>query len=269
MTSAGRIGFSIFLTIAAVAGLRAQVTSQPTAVPIVTAESERWYLAGEPITYAGHFYYPSGAQIHFNASEMVRSGFYEGIPLYARTTLEPYSIVFVPVRGGMMQPYERRRDGDLAGTAGSTTPSLSTASARDEYADRSPQAAAPPTMVGSMDRGTLGAVSPVATAGSSGDATPAPISTSGGDSSRPRHVSVGPKPQGINAIFLDFDGRRWYFAGPAVALDPASMTRIGERYGFLVFADTASPGKRIYIQVTAGGSMVAPYSISRTPVQEP
>ncbi|MEO5896591.1 MAG: hypothetical protein ABIS06_12915 [Vicinamibacterales bacterium] len=269
MTSAGRIGLFIFSMIAAVASPRAQVKSQPTPVPIVTAESERWYLAGQPITHAGHFYYPSGAQIHFNASEMVRSGFYEGIPLYARTTLEPYSIVFIPLRGGIMQPYERRRDGDLAGTAGSTTPSLSAASTADENADRSPQAAGPPTLVGNADRATPRPVSAVATVGSSGDAAPAPVSTSGRASRRPSHVVVGPKPQGVNAIFVDFDGRRWYFAGPAVAFDPALMTRIGERHGFLVFADTMSPGKRIYIQVMAGGSMVAPYSISRPSVQEP
>jgi hypothetical protein len=62
---------------------------------------------------------------------------------------------------------------------------------------------------------------------------------------------------------MDFDGRRWYSAGPAVPFDAARMTRIGEHHGFAIFADTASPSTRIYIQAVAGGSMVAPYSIDR------
>jgi hypothetical protein len=267
MTAVSRFISSILLTIVAAASLHAQVTSQATPAPIVTAESEAWYLDGGPITYSGHFYYPSGAQIHFNANEMVRSGFYEGIPLYVRTTLEPYSIVFVPLAGGMMQPYERRRDGELAGTAGSTTPSLPGVSTSEDNADRSPQAAAPPTLVGNVDRGGSRPVSPVATQGSSSNPPPAPISTSGAFTRRP-YVAIGPKPQGINAIFMEFEGRRWYAAGPAVTLDPATMTRIGERHGFAVFADVTSPGNRIYMQVVAGGSMVAPYSITRPSAQE-
>ena len=33
----------------------------------------------------------------FNGNEMVRSGFYRGVPIYTRTTEEPYSKVFVPL----------------------------------------------------------------------------------------------------------------------------------------------------------------------------
>lgn len=267
MTSLSRFICSILLTIVAAAGLRGQVTSQTTPAPIVTAESEAWYLAGAPITYSGHFYFPSGAQIHFNANEMVRSGFYAGIPLYVRSTLEPYSIVFVPLRGGMMQPYERRRDGELAGTAGSTTASLPSVSTSEDSAERTPHAAAPPTWVGSEDLGAQRPVAPMATQGSSSDPAPAPIGTSGAFTRR-THVGIGPKPQGINAIFMEFDGRRWYAAGPAVTLDPTTMRRIGDRHGFAVFDDLKTPGNRIYMQVIAGGSMLAPYSITRASAQE-
>jgi hypothetical protein len=262
MRSPARLGFPVFLAFIAMTTLAAQVTLQPTPVPVVTAESEGWYLAGGPITYAGHIYYPTGAQIHFNASEMVRSGFYEGIPLYARTTLEPYSIVFVPLRGGMMQPYERRRDGELSGTAGSTAPALTAGSTPGEDLERSPQAAAPPTLVDSPGGASSRGLSPVGTAGSSGDSTAVPVSTSGREW-RPSHVRVGPTPQGVNAIFMDFDGRRWYAAGGAVTFDPAVMTRIGEHQGFPIFTDSRAPGSRIYIQVTVGGSLVAPYAITR------
>src|SRR5215210_1128309 len=177
MSSAART-LSIFLTIAAVANARAQVITQPTPAPGVTAESEQWYLAGDPITYAGNFYYPTGAHIHFNANEMVRSGFYEGIPLYVRTTLEPFSIVFVPLPGGMMQPYERPRDGDLAGTAGSMAPSLPTAAHPERSFESSAQGAAPPTLMGSAERSDSRATAAVASVGSPAG-EPLPTSTSG------------------------------------------------------------------------------------------
>ena len=103
---------------------RAQVNMQPTPAPTVTAENEAWYQSGEPLMFAGNLYYPAGPAIHFIANEMVRSAFYRGIPLYSRTTIEPYSVVFVPVAGGMMQPYERPRTGDIAGTSGSSVAAL-------------------------------------------------------------------------------------------------------------------------------------------------
>ena len=123
----------------------AQVVMQPTPSPTVTAENEQWYLKGEPITYAGNLYYPSGAQIFFSPNEMVRSGFYQGIPLYARTTIEPYSIVYVPLAGGRMQPYERPRSGEIAGTAGSTPTTLPTPAMTVPPAGAASQAAGPPS----------------------------------------------------------------------------------------------------------------------------
>ena len=88
----------------------AQMTLQPTSRPIVTAENEPWYVAGAPITSSGLVYFPAGPITHFNGNEMVRSGHFQGIPLYTRATSEPYSLVFVPLAGGLMHPYERRRD---------------------------------------------------------------------------------------------------------------------------------------------------------------
>jgi hypothetical protein len=41
----------------------AQVTYRPTPTPIVTAENERWYLEGQPITFSGSIYYLSGAAV--------------------------------------------------------------------------------------------------------------------------------------------------------------------------------------------------------------
>jgi len=91
----------------------AQVNSRPTDPPIVTAENESWYRQAEPLQFAGDLYYPAGARVFFNGNTMVRTGHYNGVPVYADTTLEPYSIVFVPISRGVMQPYERPRSGDL------------------------------------------------------------------------------------------------------------------------------------------------------------
>ena len=102
----------------------AQATWQATSPPLVTAENEPWFRAGDPIIWSGAYYYPAGTPRFFSPSEMVRSGSFRGVPLYTDATLDPYSIVYVPIAGGMMQPYQRRRDGALAGTTGSTTPAF-------------------------------------------------------------------------------------------------------------------------------------------------
>src|SRR5215217_4744025 len=81
----------------------AQVTWQPTQPPLVTAENESWFRAGQPLEWNGEIYYPAGAAEGFNRYQMVRAGSYRGIPLYTDATLEPYSIVFVPIGGGRMQ----------------------------------------------------------------------------------------------------------------------------------------------------------------------
>ena len=216
-----------------------QAISQPTSTPLVTADSEPWYLSGEPLTYAGNFYYPAGAQVFFNGNEMVRSGVYMGIPLYSRTTLEPYSVVFVPLSRGLMQPYERRRAGDLAGTAGSTAPALPTGTPDPGFTDMPLQSPGPPTSL----------------TGTSAD-VPSPTATTG---SRTR---IGPPPRGINAVFVEFNGRRWYLAGDAVPLDRSTMTEVGRRGTFSVYSESAS-SSRIYIPVTSGSDVVLPYTLRR------
>ena len=102
----------------------AQVLSRPTDPPLVTAVNESWYLSREPILFAGDLYYPAGAQVFFNGNRMVRTGYYNGVPIFTDTTIEPFSILLVPVSRGLMQPYERRRQGLLAGTTGSRAPSF-------------------------------------------------------------------------------------------------------------------------------------------------
>src|SRR4051812_27528851 len=97
-----RRAFSAILVLAAVllpGAAAAQVMWQPTEPPLVTAENETWYRAGGAIEWNGALYYPAGAPEAFNRYQMARAGSYRGIPLYTDTTLEPYSIVFVPIGG--------------------------------------------------------------------------------------------------------------------------------------------------------------------------
>ena len=62
----------------------AQANSRPTPNPVVTAQNESWYLNGEPVMYEGNIYYPAGPRTYFNRYEMVRSGYFRGIPIYTR-----------------------------------------------------------------------------------------------------------------------------------------------------------------------------------------
>jgi hypothetical protein len=235
----------------------AQVTYQPAPPPTVTAENEAWYLAGEPVMYAGQIYYPAGAQVHFRPYEMVASGFYRGIPLYTRTTIESFSIVYVPVGGGLLQPYERRRAGEIAGTTGSTAPSLPTMRSFETPAGGIIQAPAPPTQVGSV-------VPPAPVVETAPLPPAAPAEGVVGTTGRiPAPPPFRRRPSALNALFVEYGNRRWFSGGPAVPLDRSTMTRIGEYHGFPVYA-RAGDRDTIYMPVTAGaGELVAPYSTRR------
>jgi hypothetical protein len=239
--------------------MRAQVTLQPTPPPIVTAENEAWYVAGLPINHAGLTYHPAGPRVHFNGNEMVRTGHFQGIPLYSRTTIEPYSFVFVPLTGGLMHPYERRREGEVAGTVGSVAPSFPVVRPMEQAAlEYVPgagmlQAPAPPSQLGAIADREPVAEPPVA-------ADVPAVGTTG--SSSPE--AIGPLvsarlPEGLNGVFVEYDNRRYFSDGRAVAMDDKTFVRIGNYHGFPVYrrdgeADT------VYIPPSGGAAgVVAPY----------
>ena len=255
------VGLALALAASSVAA-RQMLQSAP--VPTVTADNERWYLEGEPVSFAGNLYYPAGAQVFFNASEMVRSGFFQGIPLYTRTTIEPYSVVYVPLAGGRMQPYQRPRSGELTGTAGSTPTLLPTPPETVPPGGLAPQAAVAPASTTTsipvqLPRPMVAEPMPEPAMAAQ---SPGSVGTTGAFPRRPPHVSIGGKPQGANAIFIEFDNRRWYPAGPASAVDLSGMVRIGDYHGFDVFAPSAGSSE-VYIRSTEGGSAVVRYTTSR------
>jgi hypothetical protein len=255
------VALTFIVLCSCVAGLAAQASMQPTAPPAITAENENWYLSGAPIAFGGSVYHPAGAVIHFLRNEMVMTGMFESVPIYVRTTQEPGSVIYVPLAGGVMRPYERRRAGDLAGTVGSSAPAFPVAlrpvepavglvqTPRDPLDDRpvgtggfviSGPAAAPAAM----------RTEPVATTGVIG--TPAPAAPV-------RPLETARRPAGIDGVFLDYGNERWFAAGRAVEFDADRFSRIGEYRGFPVYAEPGRQGT-IYVPLLDGApGLLTPY----------
>jgi hypothetical protein len=224
---------------------------------VVTAEQERWYLDGEPISYDGALYYPAGPQVFFNPYEMVRSGSYRGIPLYARTTIEPYSVVFVPVARGLLQPYERRRRDELAGTTGSSAPSFPVQRDLEVTGDFIAQAPAAP-LIGDLFYDPEPFDGRVVMRGD--------YASSLGTNPAPRRTVLQPlrtalRPVGLNAFYIDYNGARWFNSGPATLIDTASLTRAGDYHGFAVYTSGERGQDTILVPVgETAESMMTPYT---------
>jgi hypothetical protein len=258
----------VLIVFAALALPSAQIANRPTPAPTVSAEQESWYLSGEPITFAGNLYHASGPQVHFNANEMIRSGAYRGVPLYTKTTIEPYSIVFVPISGGLLRPYERRRSGDVAGTVGSTTPSFPVILPAEERAGEGAmlQAPVPPTGLEVEPVRGYDVPEPV------GDATPAPLSSpvatvgpAGVTASAFRSpLQSAQKPRGLNGVFIPYNERHWFSSGAPVAFQTSRFVQIGEYRGFPVYSEKGQETDTIYVPFARGPiTAVSPFSVRK------
>jgi hypothetical protein len=219
----------------------AQIQSRPSDPPIVTADNDGWYQRGEPVQFAGDVYYPAGAAVFFNGNTMVRTGHYNGVPLYADATVEPYSQILVPLSRGLMQPYERRRSGALAGTTGSRTPGFPvqvTAGIRQDDVDVSP--------------------SPEPSRPALADDTPRPVGTAGFFATSPVATlfATARRPQTNDGVWIEFGGERWVSDGMAVPLVSSEFVLVGEHAGFPVFARRGLKEEKIYLPTREG--VVAP-----------
>lgn len=258
------LALSIFL--AAGLAIPAAVGAQflfPEMEPRVDAAQEQWQINGDPLVLDGIVYYPTGATRFFDPNVMVRTGVYRGIPLYQDRTIEPYSIVYVPIGRRMMRPYERRRTGELAGTVGSRTPGfpVSSASAGE---DRSPNDTAT-TAVGTTgssaaDGNTyVGAAGVVITNAQSPTiaATVAPaVADVQGQRGRAETI---PGPSGPDGIYIEFSGGRWYNSGAPAAYSAQAFTPIGNYAGFVVYRMNDDSSDRVWVPVVEGGPL-AQYS---------
>jgi hypothetical protein len=234
----------------------AQISYRPTPPPQVTASNVPWVTSGEPIFFGGSYYYPTGPSVFFDGQLMVRVGDYLAVPLYVDTTLEAYSRLFVPVAGGLMKPYERRRAGPLAGTVGSTTPAwpVQVASNRYEAGGGVGPQVGDPQMVPEAPRpvGTSGVTvicpCPAATTG-----TPAPPLV------EPTAAQSVPRPGRNTGISVQFQGVEWFSDGAAVSFDPDIFIPIGDYHGFAVYRDKRGGPNTIWVTAVADGP-VAPYT---------
>lgn len=250
----------------------AQVYRFATPAPQVTAASANWQRSGQALFYAGSFYYPAGATVFFDGNTMTRTGTYEGVPLYQDVTLEPFSIVYVPIGGAVMRPYERRRQGELAGTVGSRTPSfpiqrdveLSALFARPGLqtpalftGDRLVLAERADGMVQvplSMFEALLAERSRVAgpsTAGSTQPPGSTPVDT-------PTGIESVRRPESNAGVWIEFEGARWYSDGVAVIYDPNRFEPAGSHRAFPVYRERGASG-RIYVTVVPDGPL-APFA---------
>ena len=239
----------------------AQAFSLPTPPPAVTAASAGWQIQGAPVFYAGNFYYPTGPSVFFDGNVMVRTGTFRGVPLYVDATVDPYTVVYVPIGGNMLRPYERRREGELTGTVGNRTPSfpidrdveLSAASA-------GPGFMTPPTGITTEPRVLPESERPVATGGVG---FPTPSSTEAraveerGAPARTGVESI-PAVHRNDGVWLEFKGVRYYLAGASVPNAPGRFERIGDHHGFPVYREARGSSEMIYVAVVKDGPL-APY----------
>jgi hypothetical protein len=237
----------------------AQVFSFRTPPPTLNAAGADWQINSEPIVVSGIVYYPTRGFRMFDGQVMAQVGMFDRVPVYADTTLEPYSLMYVPIGGARMREYERRRDGERAGTTGSRAPSFPVMVATE----RAPFEPAPGTSGAAID--TADARTDTAVVGSSGRreaAAPNAIGTVGApDRSRPRRSpieSITP-PSAANGVWLEFEGARWYAAGPAATFSPDRFEPVGDYRGFAVYRDRTGTKNEIWISIVKDGP-VAPYS---------
>ena len=224
----------------------AQVFGTETPPPVVTAAGAPWQLSRDPIFYAGAFYVPSGPVAFFDGKVMVRTGVYDTVPLYEDATLQPYSVVYVPVGGLLMRPYVRQADDRLSLTRASE-----------------------PLYVPQTDRGgrlvpegyALVPVGAIGTAGRAAVDVPQepPFEAVGVVSviAQPRNAVVETGPQ-LAGVWVEFDGSRWFSAGRAVDYDPTRFAPAGEYRGFPVYRERGATSDRLFMTVVRDGPL-APY----------
>jgi len=234
-----RIWSTVVMAVLLPAAAETQAFQFRSPAPEVTAATAAWQIAGEPIVVQGLLYIPTRDFRPFDGQVMTQVGMYGGVPVYADTTLEVYSIIYVPVGRQRMRTYERLRDGELAGTTGSRAPTFPVRS---------------PAVVATEERaaGTSGIIVPSAVGPMQLTVAPNAVV--------PTRTTVEsiPRPSGTNGIWLDFNGGRYYAAGAAVPFSTDRFTLVGQHDGFPVYRENQGSMDKIWVAVVNGGP-VAPY----------
>ena len=252
----------------------AQVYQFRTAPPDATAAAADWQINSEPIMVGGLVYYPTRGCRFFDGQVMAQTGVFDHVPVYADTTLEPFSVLYVPVSRDRMREYERRRDRELAGTTGSRVPSFPVQSPSVQalragtagVAGTAGSIEPSPRMI-ALDPSVLAqpqAPEPAAvgTAGTVESRAAAPVGMAGIERRTPSRATLAEsaqRPNGPNGVWLDFNGARWYADGAAASFAPDRFEPVGQYRGFPVYRDKAAAANEIWVQVVKDGPL-APYS---------
>ena len=242
----------------------AQVQSRPTDPPLVSAAGESWYQLREPMVLGNDVYYHAGATVFFNGNVMVRTGHYNGVPLYADATMEPYSVLYVPIGRGQMQPYERKRRGPLAGMAGSRLSGFPLRLFGDPDTGPVVTATAPtqlPVTAGAIVSYTPEMISFIpATLPIQLVAAPAIVETAVDLAPAPVFVAkviLSPtRAENNDGVWLRFENARWVSSGRA---EPRTgvFTQVGTYEGFPVLRRPGGALDQIFLPSRDG--LVAPY----------
>lgn len=219
----------------------AQVFQWRTPPPPVTAQYASWQFNDEPIIVNSLIYHPTGERRFFDGQIMAQVGVYQSVPVYSDVTLEVYSVVYVPIGRNLMRGYERRREGEIAGTVGSRTPSFPV----DIPTSIQPREEPLPPMPATSARTTAPPIERI-------EPVSAPLVI-------PTRVETVARPSGDNGIWVSYNGSRWYSRGSAASFDPNRFTQIGEYRGFPVYRDRNGGPDEIWIEVVKA-RVVAPYA---------
>jgi hypothetical protein len=225
----------------------AQVYAFRTPPPAVTAESADWQLNDEPILVGGVVLWPTRETRFFDGQIMSQVGTYERVPVYADVTLEPWSVVYVPTGRNLVRGYERRRAGELAGTEGSRMSAFPIDSS--SLAPRE-QAFVPTSGIARAKSPAPAICCPPFAPGSQ-----EPPSTL----ALPGRIESIPGPTGVNGVWLEFQGARWYSSGPSVEYSPNRFDRIGDYRGFPVYHERNGSAAEIWVPIVQDGPL-APYA---------
>jgi hypothetical protein len=230
--------------------------------PTITAENETWQILGEPIVSDGLVFYPTLLNVFYDPNTMTRTGVYRGIPLYQDRTIEPYSIMYLPIGGGRMRAYEQPRTGYLAGTVGSRTPSFPTTPVKTWETVLEPQLVLQGELL-IVDRGVF-SFGPADTIGRVAAPRelrePQEPATASALAPAATHPETIPAPNpGRNGIFIEFANAKWYSAGPVQQFSPDRFTQIGRYHDVPVYREVRGSSDRIWVPVVAGG-LLTPYS---------
>jgi hypothetical protein len=171
-------------------------------------------------------------------------------------------VVFVPIGGTVMKPYERRRAGDLAGTVGSRPPSWPV-----RHPSAEPEAAGRVGLQTPFIRTGEPLVLPEAEryVGTTATDVPVPVPTPTiglaelAATNAATSVATVPPPTRNSGLSVVFAGDRWYSNGPAVSFTADRFVPAGDYFGFPVYREVKGDADTIFVAVVSDGP-IAPYS---------